>query len=535
MRPRAARPRLTLEALECRTTPSAGDLDLTFSDDGEQVLNLTPGVPDQAQGVVIQPDGKIVVVGAARSTLTDTVGVLIRLNADGSLDETFDGDGIAWLDLPGYDAEVFRAVALQADGKIVVTGDTAWGGPSLVTRFHTDGSLDTTFGTDGVALTSMISFAVAIQADGKVVIAGSHYDGGSTLTFSFAAARFNADGTPDEVFGVNGMTLALTGDAGALDVLVQPDGKILMGGRSGHGYGPFALVRLNPDGGFDTTFDGDGVVTTGSGFVEENAGIRGLALDADGKIVATGVAQDWAIVVASVLRYNPDGSLDTTFGDDGRVYTTVPGAGTFAGEDVAVQADGKIVVIGGVGFPGDGRSTVSRYNPDGTLDETFTAAEGVLAPGIIETNLVPNDNDGYFGVVIQADGKIVAVGQVGGGSEQNFSVVRYEGTPVPHEPTLAPLTPTIGPNGFTFTAEGSDPDAGDVLTYSLIGAPTARSSTRRRACSSGPPVRNNSASSRLPSVSPMPPACLLSSRSRSPRSAWSREVCSTLGPRGGTP
>jgi uncharacterized delta-60 repeat protein len=433
------RPRFALEWLECRTTPSAGDLDLTFSDDGQQVLDPTPFGIDGAEDVIIQPDGKIVVAGFANGFAPGTDGVLVRLNADGSPDTTFDGDGIAALDLPGTAGVGFRAVALQADGKIVATGHTNAGSPGLVARFNADGSLDATFGTAGVALTSLHTYAIAVQTDGKVVVGGGFDDGLGTV--SFGAARFHANGTPDHTFDGDGVAITTTGPAGAaaLDMLVQPDGKILLGGYSRQGGSEgFALVRYNPNGSPDRTFGGDGLVTTPSGIGQNFEGINGLALTPDGKIVAAGATVDQNFnVVLALLRYRANGSLDTTFGGDGKIFTAIPNASVFACEDVALQADGKIVVVGGVLFPGGSRSTVSRYNANGSLDATFIAAQGALMPGIVEIDLTPGDNDGYLGVAVQADGRIVAVGVEGFSSVRNISVIRYEGTPVANQaPTL---------------------------------------------------------------------------------------------------
>jgi Ca2+-binding RTX toxin-like protein len=139
---------------------------------------------------------------------------------------------------------------------------------------------------------------------------------------------------------------------------------------------------------------------------------------------------------------------------------------------VSIQVDGKIVVAGGLGIPGGSFSRISRYNPNGSLDESFEAAEGSLAPGIVAIDLAPNSNDEYYGLAIQDNGQIIAVGRAGGGTDQNFSIVRFEGTFVSTTaPTLDPLSATLDENGFTFTAIGHDADVGDILTYSLTEAP----------------------------------------------------------------
>ncbi|MBA4062162.1 MAG: hypothetical protein C0501_00325 [Isosphaera sp.] len=480
---RPARARLSVECLEARITPAAGDLDPTFGTGGVRVVNVAPFSRDNARDVLLQPDGKIVLVGFRDQGGFDPDGVLIRLNPNGTPDLTFDGDGIATAGLPGPAGFAFRAAALQADGKIVAVGNTGQADPAgVVVRFNADGSLDTTFDGDGVAFTGAVEpFAVAVQADGRVVVGGAL--NGPSGRRLFAAARFTATGSLDATFDGDGIAATDFGPAGAeaRALAVLADGRVLLAGGSRQGGNDgFALVRYNADGSPDATFDGDGRVTTGSGIGSNQfAELRGLALMPDGRIVATGVTTNLAFnTVLSLLRYNPDGSLDATFDGDGRVFTTLPGASVLAGEDVALQADGRIVVVGGVLFPGGSRATVARYNPDGSLDATFTAAAGQLAPGVVQTDLVPNDNDGFLGVAIQPDGKIVAAGQAGGGSEQNFAVVRFQGSPAQRPPAASPDAYEVAEDGVLAVpgpgvlGNDADPD-GDPLAAVLVDGPTS--------------------------------------------------------------
>lgn len=476
MRMNRPRQRLNLESLESRITPSAGDLDPTFGSGGVQILNLSPYTSDFGLDTVVQPDGKIVIAGVRHDWPTSD-GVLVRLNPDGSLDSSFDGDGIVALDALGYEQLDFRALTLQSDGKIVATGSQhSWGQSTsmgLIARFMPDGSLDTSFGSGGVVLTAIQPNDIAVQNDGKIVIGGS-VDGPNPSLWSPspAAARFLADGSIDTSFSSDGVAVGPIDSSEALTLLIQPDGKILLGGYTTHAYSPFVLVRFDVDGNLDESFDGDGLVTTTNHLANYGGEIRALALDADGRILAAGVISSGLNGYPSLFRYLPNGSLDSAFDGDGRTYLDVPNTLWSANEAVAIQADGKVVVAGELGIPGGSLSSISRYNSDGSLDETFAAAEGSPAPGVVAIDVAPDDMDVFFGLVIQADGKIVAVGRAGGGSEQNFAIVRLEGTFVSTAaPTLDPLSATLDENGFTFTAVGHDADVGDILTYSLTEAP----------------------------------------------------------------
>jgi uncharacterized delta-60 repeat protein len=282
-----------------------GSLDSSFDPggadgDGKKVIDFG-GSLDQAQDVLVQPDGKIVVVGTGNPNFDFAI---VRLNPDGSFDTSFDSgdntfDGVVGVPFgPGATFDNAYAGALQADGKILVAGQTDQGDNVAVLRLNPGGSLDSSFdpgGTDG---------------DGKKVI-----DFGGAV------------------------------DEESRDVLVQPDGKIVVV-ASGNPNRDFAIVRLNPDGSFDTsfdsgdnTFDGVVVVSFGPGATADFA-FAG-ALQANGKIVVAGFTQpgdDFAL-----LRLQPGGSLDTTFSFDGK---TLVDFGFSVAHGVTLQADGKIVVAG---------------------------------------------------------------------------------------------------------------------------------------------------------------------------------------------
>ena len=224
-----------------------------------------------------------------------------------------------------------------------------------------------TFSSGDGAVTTAIgsgldfAYGVALQSDGRIVVAG-HSDLGANDSFSLV--RYNADGSLD--------TSTAVGPASSIaqSVTLQPDGRILAAGHASDGSGSdFALVRYNPDGSLDTSFDGDGVVLTPIGSLGDIG--NSVALQSDGRIVvagylAVGPDQDFALA-----RYNPDGSLDTSFGGDGTVTTAV-GPGFEFGHSVVVQPDGRIVVAGNSSNGTNDDLTVLRYNADGSLDPSFS-------------------------------------------------------------------------------------------------------------------------------------------------------------------
>jgi uncharacterized delta-60 repeat protein len=342
-----------------------GDLDPTFDGDGKVTTDFLGD--DEALAVAIQGDGKIVAAG--RSGGNDFA--LARYNADGALDTTFDTDGKVTTSM-SESSDQARAVAIQGDGKIVAAGSAR--ADFGLARYNADGSLDATFSGDGKVTTDFgfgftdRASAVAVQGEGKIVAAGLAEVPG---TFEFALARYNADGSLDATFDGDG--LVTTDFAADFDeargVAIQGDGKIVAAGHARvSGNLEFALARYNTDGSLDPTFDTDGKVTTD--FAGSNDVAKGVAIRGDGKIVAAGRA-DVPGTSFGLGRYNTDGSLDPTFDGDGKV-TTDFGSGFDEAQGVAIQANGKIVAAGYARVSGNDDFALARYNADGSLDTTFS-------------------------------------------------------------------------------------------------------------------------------------------------------------------
>jgi uncharacterized delta-60 repeat protein len=356
-----------------------GSLDPTFSDDGMQTTDF--GGEDYAMAVAIQADGKIVVVGSSTSSGTSDFA-LARYNTDGTLDPSFSGDGKQITDFGGA-ADSAQGVAAQPDGTIVVVGDA--GTDFGVARYDADGSLDTSFPVDkfpadGKQTTDFGGFdaarAIAIQADGRIMVAG-YTDVAPTCDWcedpppDFALARYNADGSLDASFSGDGkQTTDFGADEYAGAVALQADGKIVVVGSS-YSYQAastcFALARYHPDGSLDYTFGRLPPFGWGGRVTSQFTGTdwaSGVALQPDGKIVVVGGGSGDARGEADFLlaRYNPDGSRDETFSGNGMPMTDFGGNETAYGVAIEPGPGGRIIAVGDTSAGGTGDFGLARYH-----------------------------------------------------------------------------------------------------------------------------------------------------------------------------
>ncbi len=405
---------LMILALPVFSFAADGELDTTFDTDGAAVYD--GGNFDEGNAVAIQADGKIVVAGY-RHNGTNWDIVVLRYNSDGTPDTTFDTNGAAIYAGAGNLNDEGNAVVIQADGKIVVAG-YSWIGTGydiVVLRYNSDGTPDTTFDTNGAAIYDSgnfdLGYAVAIQADGKIVVAGQSYNG---TYYNVVVLRYNSDGTLDTTFDTNGVAIYNSGSGDRSNaVAIQADGKIVVAGYSYNGtYWDAVVLRYNSDGTLDTTFDTNGVAIYNNG--NDDIGYA-VAIQADGKIVVACASSNGTDLDAVVLRYNSDGTPDTTFDTNGAaIYDS---GNDDSGNAVAIQADGKIVVAGANNNGTDLDAVVLRYNSDGTLDSAFdTNGAAIYDSG--------NDDIGYA-VAIQADGKIVVAGLSDNTTDYDVVVLRF--------------------------------------------------------------------------------------------------------------
>ncbi len=355
------------------------------------------------------------------------------LAAAGDLDTSFDGDGKTTTDFFNYQ-DIVQAVAIQLDGRVVVAG-TVWHADGSrpfdvsdfgVARYNPDGTLDMSFGNGGKVSTDFYSrqdqaFAVAIQPDGKIVVAGIAAT--DNANGDFALARYNPNGTLDTTFDGDGKvttTLSLADDF-AYAMALQADGKIVLAGRSVVDFGQrqldFALARYNPDGSLDSGFDGDGLVFTN--FFNSSDIAFALAIQPDGRLVAAGPIGTTTSTDFGVARYNTDGSLDVTFGTLGKA--TVDLVQDDEARSVILQQDGRIVVGGYVAASGGTYNFgLARLNVNGTIDGSFGAGGKVITDFL-------GRNDLLLGLALQANGKLVAAGSVTNtaNTDLDFALARY--------------------------------------------------------------------------------------------------------------
>jgi uncharacterized delta-60 repeat protein len=462
--------------LEGRLLLNAGDLDTTFDGDGYVSLS-TPGhiSLDTAAAVKVQPnDGKILVAGDVFNDRgKGRQFQVVRLNADGSLDDgslsdSTPGDsfGSGGRVLPRYGN--LYDMALQQNGRILLAGIaevTTGSGKNKVTHYDValvrllaNGMLDASFGQGGNVTTGIstssgtnslddYAHAITVQPDGKILVGGEAW-GGSASGFDTFLVRYNIDGSLDPDFGPKHdgkVVTAWSSPADCItDIAIQDNGKIVVAGKgylsdASHGY-PYYVARYNADGSLDPSFGtaGTGAAITPFGDSSDPrlSVAHALAQQPDGSLVFTmrdynGVDYDYDIALA---RFTPSGVIDSSTFGNGAGFVTVPLAGKQIPWSVAVQADGKLVVVGGNNYNPDPQF-VARFHPNGDLDTGF--GNGGLVRG-------PSQGQ-FYDVAIQSDGKIIAAGPALVGGNNDILVARFMGgsgsSPAAASPS-APSSPT---------------------------------------------------------------------------------------------
>ena len=412
---------------------SNGSLDSSFGSGGKVTTDFS-STRDLPQTMAVQPDGKIVVAGSCLDTRLFFNSALARYNTDGSLDFTFGNGGKVITSVEGG-IETF-AVTILPDNKIV-TGSANRG--FALMRYNGDGSRDFSFRSRGKTTTDFAgrddtALGVAVQPDGKIIAAGNTLNQSNVNVLAFA--RYNVEGELDPTFGTGGKTTATFGsqDDAGFAMGLQSDGKVVAGGRTSSG--TFGLTRLNPDGNVDTSFGSDGKVTTQ--FPDGPSEIRALAIQPDGAIVAVGVTYPSRVLSKFALaRYRSDGSLDSSFGTDGRVQTAIS-ENRDAALAVGLQPDGKIVVAGST----ENTSrifAVARYNSDGSLDRSFGKK------GKITSDILGRSSEARA-LAIQPNGKVIVAGYAVNTIpflHSDFALVRYNND--------GSVDSTFGSSGFVTT------------------------------------------------------------------------------------
>lgn len=374
-----------------------GTLDNTFDGDGMYVADAATEVPEiNPVFLNLQTGGKIL---ATTSTYLQGLHI-IRLNANGSKDNSFVNNET----LLSYDSTFYcNSTVLQSDGKLIIGG--SWLGTThqdfTMYRFNLNGSLDITFGNSGKVSTDFRGYSdnltsLTIQADNKIVAFGSASNGSN---YAFAVSRYNTNGTIDNSFDVDGKKMTYVGSYNLTgkSVTIQSDGKILAAGYNNPpSLNSMTLIRYNIDGMLDNTFDGNG--TLAENFKKGNTAYNAVAVQNDGKVVAAGYTMSGSISDFLISRYNVDGTLDKSFALKG--YQTVSfSTGDEKAYDVAIQPDGKIIVSGQSVISGNGNMAITRLNADGSLDISFDGdGKKIVDAGASEI---------ASHLAIQSDGKII--------------------------------------------------------------------------------------------------------------------------------
>jgi uncharacterized delta-60 repeat protein len=431
--------------------------DNTFGNNGIVITpDITSGV--DYNDCAIQPDGKIVVAG-------NGVGYVkvARYNADGTLDNSFGNSGIVITNLSGtFDDPYIHSVVLLANGKIIVGGRAeewfnAYSGLILIC-YNSDGSLDLSFGNQGILLYPAGNFSsitdIKVQPDGKIIAAGDVHYGG----FDVIVVRLYPNGSFDTSFGNGGIASTWYNNYSEhmRSIALQPDGKIVMGGSIYvNGNYDFAIYRLDTVGSLDSTFGVNGRVIRDIGTDHDR--IFGIALQDDGKIVAGGTTINSTSQYGNfaLTRYNTNGTIDSTYGTNGIVITQMQDSSNLA--DLVIQPDNKIVAVGSTTMlPNqDNAIVIARYDTTGTPDPTLGMG------GVVVTQINSQDQS-LQAVLVQPDGKIVAAGMTYNTNEAQDDglVIRL----IPH-PALGVLDFSDTPNALNVYPNPITESA--TLTYTL--------------------------------------------------------------------
>jgi len=412
-------------------TADPGTVDVSFGADGALRTNLG-GTYDWAYATAIQPDGKILATGVSEARGTYDFA-LARYTSTKDLDPTFGDQGIVLTDF-GKSYDWAYAMALLPDGKILVAGvsDVSGSKDFALARYNPNGTLDASFGQGGRvvetsrSLTADIIRGMAVQPDGRIVVVGVTYEDVATLgpNGDFMVARYTPNGKNDLSFGIGGIMTTDFGDSSYDEpyaVVIQRDGRIVLGGYTNAGNGPgvlfgadqLALARYGPNGLLDPSYGQGGKVVFDGGSLDER--LLALAIAPDGSIMAGGYVNGERRSDLLLARLQTDGSLSGGWGTTGKGLSINDfGTNSERIASLVFQPDGKIVAGGQTAMANHADFAVFRYDRAGSLDPSF-------GRGGVATFDFQGREDRVHAVALQPDGKIVAVGQ----SEADFAVARF--------------------------------------------------------------------------------------------------------------
>ena len=404
--------------------------------------------------ILFQSTNKLIALGANG---TDDISIG-RFDINGDFDPAFGPDGLIGTSFdPQFHAKTF---ALGADGHILCVGSN--GSDIVLARYLSDGQRDKTFGTQRGAVLSPYNIAynyetihsIALQSDNKIVVAGTATDtSGEFGAGDIVVERYDTQGYRDHSFGYLGkvaISHSYGKEEGANALAIQNDGKILVGGSfkdgSGNNYHQFLLLRLDINGSLDTTFADNGKAVLP---FAKDAIIQDIVLLSNGQIIVIGGGTDSTFSDFTLARYNTDGTLDTYFGTDGKILTDLNTHNDWAYQ-AQVQNDGKIILAGYSTNPDKSYKkdfALARYSADGVLDTTF----GENLDGKVTTTLSSNDNI-IYDIALQSDNKIVVAGEVvNDAGHRVIALARYDTNGSIDESfgTLGVVTDDIDTEGYS--------------------------------------------------------------------------------------
>ena len=437
-----------------------GFLDKTFGENGLSITGSLNGAIIPTASILLS-DNKILVL-SNRLVSEIVSNKVYKYFPDGEIDSTFSLNGFAVM--KEYDAPTVLAV--QKDNKIVA-GGIVNGNYTILLRLKPDGTVDSTFGTNGTFTDFTFPYQhpydVKQQADGKLVVCGYYIENVFSGIIYSLITRVNADGTLDKSFGEAGHAIEKSDFLGAYSMAIQPDGKIVCCADE-----PYSakLIRYNTNGTLDSSFGTNGIVATNLSKYGDY--FKDVEIQADGKIVAAGTAQDDAFngkqPYIAVARYNTDGSLDESFGIGGKAVINYEDSYT-KGTSLVVQPNGKIVVSGKTFILGTYYDIcVSRLLPDGTLDSSF-GFNGKMVTAI------ENSGEESYQVGLQTDGKIIVSSLSNEGNNIYSSILaRYHGDPVATNPLITRINSWIQDNLLGWYSNNSSSVTYYSIQYSKYGS-----------------------------------------------------------------
>ncbi len=419
--------------------------------------------------------------------------MLWRCNPDGTLDDTFGEGGVVIYGSAegGRKNNAGNSIAIDSEGAILVAGysmNASGVFEMALWRYRNDGTLDTTFGDVGIALLNRSAgedvndygYSMAMDSDGRILVAGSNWNGSHNDTeswkynYNMVLWRYNADGMPDGGFGNGGVIVAggATGekcDEEGYSVTTDLQGRILVTGRSRNASSNDEMViwRYNPDGTPDSGFGSNGILVNGNAANGDGSVGKSITIDSQGRILVTGSSFNGSNSDMVLWRYNPDGTLDTTFGNGGMVVSdsTVWGNGYDYGNFITTDSQERILVTGwSRNASGNFDMVIWRFNADGTLDTSFGNGGMVVSGG------AAGGSSGNYGSCIATDsqGRILVTGSIFNGFNGDMAVWRYNSAGTPDD-TFNPAGSTPGMVVHNNAAAGISQDWGYSITTDSQG------------------------------------------------------------------